>query len=175
MQRVVQTRTIAWARPAGVVLTALYLAVVAWFLLRPQSATWVAAGNFTPLHTIRADLALGPSEAWRPLGGGLLLLAPLGVLLPLAGGRVDVLGAASFARTVFAGLMVSFALQVVRTWFGGHLFDVDAVLLNATGVAIAHLAVVPGGRALLRRCGYGPTVVPAQGPTPTISRVGVAP
>jgi glycopeptide antibiotics resistance protein len=175
VQRVVQTQTIAWARPVGVVFTALHLTVVAWLLLQPQSETWVAAGNFTPFHTIRADLALGASEAWRPLGGGLLVLAPIGVLLPLVGARVDVLGAASFARTVFAGLMVSFALQVLRTWCGGRLFDVDAVLLNTTGVTVAHLMVVPAGRALLRRRGYGRRAAAAQRPAPAISRVGVAP
>jgi glycopeptide antibiotics resistance protein len=157
-----------------VVLTALYLGIVVWLLLWPGPQMWVAAGSFTPLHTIRADLTLAPSEAWRTLGSGLLMLAPLGVLLPLAGGRVDVLGAASFTRTLFAGLMISFALQVLRTWFGEQPFDVDAVLLNTTGTAIAHLVVVPTGRALLRRHGYGRRAAPAQEPTLTFSRVEVA-
>jgi len=174
VQQAVQTPTVAWARPVGVVLTALYLGVVVWLLLWPQPQMWVAAGSFTPLHTIKADLALAPSEAWRTLGDGLLMLAPLGILLPLAGGRVDVLGAASFARTLFAGLMISFALHVLRTWFGGQPFDVDAVLLNTTGMALAHLVVVPTGRALLRRRGYGRCAVSFQEPTPAFSRVGVA-
>ena len=43
------------------------------------------------------------------------------------------------------------------------------------GMALAHLTVVPTGRALLRRRGYGRRLIAAQGPTPTMSRVGVAP
>ncbi|MCQ4045510.1 VanZ family protein [Streptantibioticus rubrisoli] len=146
--------TLTWARPAGAVLTVVYLAVVYWLALRPSPATWMAAGNFTPLHTIRADLALGPVAAVRSIGGGLLLLAPLGVLLPLAGGRLDVPPVVSFARTVFTGLMLSLGVEAVRTWMAGQLLDVDALLLNTTGVALAHLLVVPAARRALRRRGH---------------------
>ncbi|WP_391858286.1 VanZ family protein [Streptomyces silvisoli] len=149
-----QPLTLTWARPLGAVLTAVYLAVVCWLTLRPMSATWMAAGSFTPLHTIRADLALGPAAALRNIGGGLSLLAPLGVLLPLAGGRLDVPPAVSFARTVFTGLMLSFGIEAVRTWMAGQVLDVDALLLNTAGVALAHLLVVPAARAALRRRGH---------------------
>ncbi len=167
-------RTIPWARPLGTALTALHLLAVCWLTSRPLSAAWIAAGNFTPLHTIRADLAMGPVEAVRHLVGGMALLAPLGVLLPLAGGRVDVPGAVSFARTVFAGLMLAFGAEVVRNATGSQIFDVDAVLLHTAGVALAHLLVVPAARSALRRRGYGRRR-PAQGPARTMSGVGVAP
>ena len=109
----------------GVLLTALHLALAAWLTLRSVSAPWVVAGNTMPLRTIRADLALGAMPAVEHLGGALLLLAPLGLLLPLAGGRVDVRPLASFSRTVFAGFMVAFGVEVVRTGFAGQVFDVD--------------------------------------------------
>ncbi len=158
----------------GVLLTALHLALAAWLTLRSVSAPWVVAGNTMPLRTIRADLALGAMPAVEHLGGALLLLAPLGLLLPLAGGRVDVRPLASFSRTVFAGFMVAFGVEVVRTGFAGQVFDVDTLLLNTAGVALAHLLLVPGVRAALRRRGYGRGAV-AAAPAPSLPRVGATP
>jgi glycopeptide antibiotics resistance protein len=138
-------------RAAGLLLTAAYLSFVGWMLLRPHYVTWVAAPNLRPLGTIRADLEMGPAEAARRIGAGLALLAPLGVLLPMAGGRMRTSRYASFARTVFASLMVSLALEFTQTLVPGQLFDVDALLLNTLGVALVHLLVVPPVRRQLRR------------------------
>ena len=68
----------------------------------------------------------------------------------------------------------------------GRVVDVDSLLLNTAGVVLAHLAVVPAGRAWLRRrdaresgAGTGAPVTVqeelSQGRTPTIPRVGIAP
>ncbi|MEU5028400.1 VanZ family protein [Streptomyces milbemycinicus] len=138
-------------RAAGFVLLAAHLAYVCWLTLRPLSAPWVTAVTLEPLATIRADLALGPWEATRSIGGGLLLLAPLGVLLPLVGGRVTVYPLASFVRTVFTGAMVSLTMALVHSELTGQIMNVDTVLLNTAGVALAHLAVVPAARSWLRR------------------------
>ncbi|MFF3563353.1 VanZ family protein [Streptomyces sp. NPDC002574] len=162
----------------GLILAAVHLALVGWLLLRPQYVAWVDAPNLRPLATIRTDLALPPLAAARALGAGLVLLAPLGVLLPMAGGRARVSGAGSFARTVFAGLMISLALEFMQTGVPGQIFDVDALLLNTAGVALTHLAVVPAARAWLRRRGArvtAPGPAGSRGRTPRISRVGVAP
>jgi glycopeptide antibiotics resistance protein len=142
-------------RAAGLLLTAAYLTVVGWTMLRPHYVAWVPAPNLRPLATIHQDLLMGPAEAARRIGAGLGLLAPLGVLLPLAGGRVDTSGFASFARTVFAGLMVSLSLEFTQTLVPGQLFDVDALLLNTLGVAAAHLLIVPRSRRLLRERAAG--------------------
>lgn len=77
-------------RVAGGVLLVAYLALVAWITLRPLDVPWVSAANLRPFAGIRADLALGPETAIRRLAEGLGLLAPLGVLLPMAGGRLTV-------------------------------------------------------------------------------------
>ncbi|MFC7217327.1 VanZ family protein [Streptomyces polyrhachis] len=132
-------------------LLAGQLALVWWFTLRPASPPWVHGTNLRPLHTIRTDLAAGGWEAVAGLGGGLLLLAPLGVLLPLLAGRLYVSTAGSLARTVFAAAMLSLAVELLRTTIPGQVGDVDALLLNTAGVAVAHLAVVPAVRAALRR------------------------
>ena len=138
-------------RAAGLLLTAAYLAFVGWLLLRPHYVAWVPAPNLRPLGTIRADLDMSLLQAARRIGAGLGLLAPLGVLLPMAGGQVRAAGFPSFARTVFAALMVSLALEFTQTLVPGQLFDIDALLLNTLGVALAYLLVVPAVRRRLRR------------------------
>ncbi|MET9291283.1 VanZ family protein [Streptomyces sp. NPDC003077] len=147
-----------------------HLLVVGSLTLRPRSVPWVPAANLRPMATIRAELARGPWEAAQSLGGAVLLLAPLGVLLPLIAGRLRVSPVASMARTVVAGALVSSLIVLLQTGVPGRVPDVDTVLLNTTGVALAHLLVVPGTRSRLRRREETP-----QGRTPTITRVGMAP
>jgi glycopeptide antibiotics resistance protein len=151
---------VAKVRAVGLLLTAAYLAFVGWLLLRPHYVAWVPAPNLSPLDTIRADLRMGPEQAVRRIGEGLALLAPLGVLLPVAGGRVRTSGPASFVRTVFAALMISLSVEFTQTLVPGQLFDVDALLLNTVGVALTHLLVVPAARRRLR---LRETAAPAAG------------
>ncbi|MDQ1008751.1 glycopeptide antibiotics resistance protein [Streptomyces sp. V4I23] len=181
-------------RTAGLVLLLLHLLLVAWLTLRPRDVLWVTAANLEPFAGIEASLALGPSAAARHIGGGLLLLAPLGVLLPMAGGRLAVSPLASLARTVAAGVLLSLGIELLQTGVPGQVVDIDSILLNTCGVALAHLAVVPAGRARLRRRllrpGRGSALREggrgqepraslrdegSQGATPTIPRVGIAP
>ncbi|MFB6837378.1 VanZ family protein [Streptomyces sp. NPDC056361] len=178
-------------RVVGFVLLVAHLLLVAWVSLRPRDVAWVTAPNTIPLHGLRADLALGATEAARLIGEGLLLLAPLGVLLPMADGRLDVSRWASLARTTAAGALVSLAVELLQTAVPGQVVDVDSVLLNTAGVALAHLLFVPAGRGWLRRRsepGRGPSSggrrpdrgspllrnEAAQGSTPTIPRVPIA-
>ncbi|MEU9536006.1 MULTISPECIES: VanZ family protein [Streptomyces] len=179
-------------RAAGVSLLLAHLLLVGWLTLRPLDVPWVTAANLSPFAGIKADLSLGPAAAFRQIGGGLLLLAPLGVLLPMAGGRLYVSPWLSLTRTVAAGSLISLAIELGQTGVPGQVVDVDSLFLNTAGVALAHVLVVPACRARLRRRGGPqPRVVSrrggeaaqmprrsretAQGSTPTISRVGMAP
>ncbi|MCP9957590.1 MULTISPECIES: VanZ family protein [Streptomyces] len=186
-------------RVAGLFLLSVHLVLVGWLTLRPLDVMWVTAANLEPLAGIRADLALGPVEAARRIGEALVLLAPLGILLPLADARLDVAPWASLVRTVSAGALVSLGIELLQTAVPGRVVDVDAVLLNTAGVALAHLAVVPASRARLRRRWCAPdrgactpkgrgSFAPRrqrdealrgedgpQGTTPRIPRVGIAP
>ncbi|MET7860234.1 VanZ family protein [Streptomyces sp. NPDC005318] len=169
-------------RAVGVFLLLAHLLLVGWLTLRPLDVPWMTAANLRPLAGIRADLALGPAEAAHRIGSGLLLLAPLGVLLPIAGGRLLVSPWASLARTVAAGALISLAIELAQTGVPGQVVDVDSMLLNTVGVGLAHLLVVPMGRRRLRRRGQErvgrvprPREETPQGSTPTISRVGIAP
>lgn len=168
-------------RAAGGVLLVAHLALVAWLTLRPLDVPWVSAANLRPFASIRADLALGPEAAARNIGKGLLLLAPLGVLLPMTRGSLAVSPLLSLLRTVAAGALLSLAIELLQTGVPGQVVDVDSLLLNTVGVALAHVAVVPAARALLRRrteTRHQATLhreEAAQGRTPTIPRVGIAP
>jgi glycopeptide antibiotics resistance protein len=155
--------------------------LVAWITLRPLDVTYVSASNLRPFAGIRADLALGWPEAARRIGEGLALLAPLGVLLPMAHGRLAVSPVASLARSVATGALLSLAIELLQTGVPGQVVDIDSILLNTVGVGLAHLAVVPALRAALRR--RAETRVgserrreeTSQGRTPTNPRVGIAP
>ncbi|MEU5366580.1 VanZ family protein [Streptomyces sp. NPDC005925] len=168
-------------RVAGSVLLVAHLVFVAWFALRPLDVPWVMPANLRPFAGIRADLAFGWPEAARRIGEKMALLAPLGVLLPMANGRPAVVPLASLARTVAAGALLSLGIELVQTGVPGQVVDVDSLLLNTAGVALAHLAVVPAGRTWVRRRAerYGGVGVRQDeappGRTPTIPRVGIAP
>ncbi|MFD3584111.1 VanZ family protein [Streptomyces sp. NPDC058683] len=168
-------------RVTGGVLLVAHLAFVAWLMLRPLDVPWVMPANLHPFAGIRADLALGPREAAHRIGEGLALLAPLGVLLPMVHGRLRVSPLASLVRTAAAGALISLGIALLQTGVPGRVVDVDSVLLNTVGVIVAHLAVVPAARARLRRqrARRRPAALPqedaAQGRTPTIPRVGIAP
>ncbi|MGW2654011.1 VanZ family protein [Streptomyces sp. NPDC001478] len=175
-------------RAAGVSLLLAYLLLVGWLTLRPLDVPWMTASNLQPFAGIKADLSLGPAAAARRIGKELLLLAPLGVLLPLAGGRPAAPAWSSLARTVAAGALISLAIELGQTGVPGQVVDVDSLLLNTVGVGLAHVLVVPAWRARLRRRAAR-RIAPLpridaerpresrgpQGSTPTISRVGIAP
>jgi len=167
-------------RVTGGILLAAYLALVAWYTLRPLDVPWVMPANLRPFDGLRADFAAGWTEGARRVGEGLALLAPLGVLLPMAGGRLAVSPLGSLIRTTAATALLSLGIEMLQTAVPGQVVDVDSLLLNTAGAALAHLAVVPAGRSWLRRRTGGsavpmPVQEPAQGRTPTIPRVGIAP
>ncbi|MFJ8084291.1 VanZ family protein [Streptomyces sp. NPDC096205] len=162
-------------RVTGGILLVAHLAFVAWFTLRPLDVPWVMPANLRPLAGIRADLALGWPEAARRIGEGMALLAPLGVLLPMVGGRLTVSPLGSLLRTAAAGALISLAVELLQTGVPGQVVDVDSLLLNTVGVALVHVVLVPLGRARLRRRAGLPKEEAAQGRTPTIPRVGIAP
>ncbi|MFG2135616.1 VanZ family protein [Streptomyces sp. NPDC048650] len=157
-------------RATGLLLLVAHLLIVGWLTLRPRTVPWVPAPNLEPLASISAQLAGGPWHAVQGLSGQVLLLAPLGVLLPMAAGRLYVSPLVSLTRTVFAGAMISLAIELLQAGVPGQVADVDSVLLNTLGVAVVHLAVVPGCRRRLRR-----RAGDLRGATPRISRVGLAP
>lgn len=170
-------------RATGRLLLSAHLLLVGWLTLRPLSVPWVAAANLRPFATIRVELAHGLWTAVLHLGPSLLLLAPLGVLLPVATGRLTGSWLGSFAHTVFTGGVVSLGIEVLQTNVPGRTLDVDSLLLNTAGVALAHLLLAPPLKSW--RCGrrrdrgVRPAAVLRQEASPgasaTMHKVGIAP
>nr|WP_277349032.1 VanZ family protein [Streptomyces sp. HNM0575] len=127
------------------------MAVVGWLALRPLPVPWVEPTNLQPLATIRSELDTGTLDALYGLARGLARLAALGVLLPLASWRPERTLAAVCARTVGAGALISSAILLLQSGVPGRSVNVDTVLLDSAGVALACLLVFPVVRALLRR------------------------
>ena len=167
-------------RAVGFLLLAGYLVFVCWLTLRPLSVPWVAPANVQPFATITPDLRAGPGHALRTMGGDLALLAPLGVLLPLASGSLGC-RAGSLFRTVVAAGTFAFALEAVRSAVPGQVANIDAVLLHTTGAALAHLLFYPVVRGWFRRADVlaRSQVLPVREPAPIAplrsARVRLAP
>jgi hypothetical protein len=138
------------ARRLGLLLLTVHLAVLLWTTLRGTQPVWLADSNLTPFASVHAELAGGTTRDYLALLRSLLSLAPLGVLLPLAGGRRDAPLLSSFARTLLAGILAATGLEVLQTTLSLRLLNVDDILLAGIGIALTHLAFVPGTRAWLR-------------------------
>ncbi|MFI9269168.1 VanZ family protein [Kitasatospora sp. NPDC052896] len=172
-------------RTVGVVLLALYFVALGWYAQHAVAMPWAYDGNLTPFASVRADLAVGGTDGLLRIAGGLLGTAPLGVLLPMAGGRLRVSAVGSFLHCLGLSTLIATALEAARETLAGQLPDVDRVLLGVIGAGVLHLAVVPAGRAVLRarlrrprrveRVAAAPVVAPAPAapapePAPVVPR-----
>jgi len=129
----------------------LHLVLLGWLTLRPLPVGWTYPANLTPLASVDRALALGGFAGVRELATGVLPLAPLGVLLPLAGGRLRTAWLPSFLHTTGAVALIGTAREFLAGWAPGHVLNVDDILLGIAGAALCHLAVLPALRALLLR------------------------
>src|SRR5581483_10269202 len=103
-----------------------------------------AIGNTRPGHTLRFYLDR-PSikEAIIQIGGNLVLLAPLGVLLPLITPKLR-----GVIRLTVVIAIISSAIEAAQgTVISGRSFDVDDIILNTLGGLLAYLII---GRRLGR-------------------------
>lgn len=152
----------SWHRPVAIALASAHLGGVLGVTLFPLPLAGLEPFavpydnvQLQPLETI--ELLLRGSQSARQLGGNLLLLAPMGLLVPIAWRA-----ARPAWRTIAWGVAVSVAIEVLQFSFGvlsGEFYrvvDVDDVLLNVAGVALGRLlfavawpvwrVLTPGGR-----------------------------
>ncbi len=139
----------SWHRPVAILLACAHLGAVIGVTLFPVPLDGtpfdLPYGNvqLNPLGTIR--LLIDGSQSLRQLGGNLLLLAPMGVLVPIAWRA-----SRSWGRTMLWGVAASLAIEVLQYTFGvlaGQFYrvvDVDDVLLNVAGVAAGRLVFAVG-------------------------------
>lgn len=135
-----------WYRRLAVALACAHIGAVLAVTLFPMPIAGAepfqvpySSVQLEPGRTIRM-LFHGSQEA-RQLGGNLLLLAPMGFLVPIAWKA-----ARPFAATVVVGLSTSLLIELLQFGAGvavGEFYrvvDVDDVLLNTAGVVVGRLA-----------------------------------
>ena len=138
----------SWGRTFGLGVLAVYaVAVVAvTFFPLPTSATYrgfladqgaVPRHNVVPFATWLATARAGAAVFGYQVGGNLLLLAPLGFLVPLLWPQRASLGAVAII-----GGAVTLSIELTQFAIGAMLgvaykaFDVDDLVLNLLGVAV---------------------------------------
>jgi hypothetical protein len=103
-----------------------------------------ATGNTHPGRTLRFYLDR-PSvkEALNQIGGNLALLAPLGILLPVAFTRLR-----GLVQITVTAALISLVIEASQgTLVAGRAFDADDVILNTAGVLLTY---VLAGRRITR-------------------------
>ena len=101
---------------------------------------WRTWANLAPLRTIRQQLSAGMYSGMRQLVGNLLLLVPLGFLLPMVSSRF-----ATFRRTLLTVFLGSLCIELgqlaisLTVSFPYRAFDVDDLILNTLGGAVGWL------------------------------------
>jgi glycopeptide antibiotics resistance protein len=133
---------------AVVVIVALgFLGVFFYFAFRltltPVQDNGQAGGNTDPGRSLRFYMDRPTKEALLQIGGNVLLLAPLGVLLPLV--WTSLRGPVRLA--LLSGLLSLVIETIQGTLVVGRAFDIDDVILNVAGVVVAYLLL---GRRLSR-------------------------
>ncbi|GAA4069236.1 MULTISPECIES: VanZ family protein [Actinomadura] len=132
----------------GVALAALgaFFYFALRFTLSPIDDHGQAGGNTDPGRSLRFYLDRPAKEALVQVGGNLILLAPLGVLLPVVSTRMR-----GPVRLALVGAVVSLMIETVQgTVVLGRAFDVDDVILNTVGVVLAYLLIGRKTSRLLR-------------------------
>lgn len=105
--------------------------------LSPVADNGQAGGNTDPGWSFRFYFDRPVKEALRQLGGNLMLLAPLGVLLPVVSTRLR-----GPLRLALIGAMVSFSIEILQGLaVPGRAYDIDDVILNTAGVVLAYLLI----------------------------------
>ena len=116
--------------------------------LRADKAVWDYATflrdwfNLMPFATIRQVMERAPQQALRQLGGNLVLLAPLGFLVPALYPRFRRAGA-MIALSVTVALGIEFIQYLARVArLSLRSVDVDDAMLNIAGALVGFLVWV---------------------------------
>lgn len=141
-------RSMRWSQRLAVIGLAVYLPFVVGLTLGGipigrgdiGDTDWRTWANLVPLRTIRQQLSAGLYSGMRQLVGNLLLLFPLGFLLPMASSRF-----ATFRRTFLTVFLGSLGIELgqlaisLAVSFPYRAFDVDDLIVNTLGGAMGWL------------------------------------
>ncbi|WP_221361292.1 VanZ family protein [Streptomyces beigongshangae] len=122
-----------------------FAAALARLTLQPSPASEALThNNFHPGQSLRAYLDQPElRDAFKQVGGNILLGVPFGVLLPLL-----IPGTRGILKVILLTATVMFLVELVQgSLITGRAFDVDDVILNTTGALIGYLLL---GRRMSR-------------------------
>ncbi len=142
-------RSKSWLQRVGLIGLGIYLPFVVGITLGggiPADAGegingWRAWANVVPFGTLGPQLASGLESAIHQVVGNLLMLGPLGFLLPVVWDRFR-----RFGSTVAVGFGVALAIEISQSTLSlvrgspYRAFDVDDLILNTVGVILGWLA-----------------------------------
>ncbi len=123
----------------------LYLLILLWYTIgNYRTPSYNYGANFVPFRTMIGDVVkegtVGDAASVRHMLRynvlNLLMLVPLGVLLPLAAEKMK-----TYKRFLWAPLLLSIFIELTQYVFHIGTCDVDDVILNFAGASIGFLAV----------------------------------
>ncbi len=163
-------RVVRWKRrPGDPLREASVAALFAWALvvvgftlspLRGILNDWGSSMNLVPFASITDMLRYSiPSIARRNIAGNLLLLAPIGVLLPLLFTRVR-----RPLALVWRAAAISLTIEFIQFISRSRTVDIDDVILNVVGAA-AGFALFAAFAWVARRSASGRTFLSRMGST----------
>lgn len=128
--------TAAWCGAVLVVIGVMSWQPGQW--ATPLDRYAVRPWSVLPLRAVWRALEGKPvtTGMWEQMGGNLLLLAPLGVLLPLLTGARPPLW-----RATLLAASASLALELLQLAGRFGIADIDDLLLNTTGAVLAYAAL----------------------------------
>lgn len=162
-------RTVStWHDPLIDALLVYFVLAAAYLVLTPQPHIEGRVQVF-PGGDLWMALRAAPGDAqpWVQLAGNLLLLLPLGALVPLRVAWFDKL-----SKVTLGGMVAASAIEVIQLLcVGGRVASTDDVVLNTTGVVIGGLLVRGPWWEGLPVQGSG-VVVRATGPQHSVAEPG---
>ena len=89
--------------------------------------------NFDPFLTIRNMLRYPSPYTATHLLGNLMLLAPLGIFLPILAPSTR-----KWQRTLGIGFLVTLGIEIFQYFLAVRVFDIDDLILNTLGVGFGY-------------------------------------
>lgn len=138
-------KSMSWLQRVGLVALGVYFPFVLGLTLggiptdvdSRDPSEWRQWANLVPFGTIGPQLAAGLESGLRQVAGNLLLLGPLGFLLPNVWERFRDFGSALLAWFVVAlGIEISQVVISLAIGVPYRAFDVDDLILNTAGAVI---------------------------------------
>lgn len=136
-----KTRKLNLAREIAVNIFFIYILIVVYltfFPIQVQLFNWNTSINLIPIKKTIAMLKYGTLySSLKNIGGNILLLAPLGIFLPML-----FVKARNMGKIIMAGFLISVSIEAVQLMTALRISDIDDVILNTIGSLIGYIIYI---------------------------------